>query len=275
VREALEPFRAASSVVGLVPTMGAFHAGHISLFAEARRACDVVVASLFVNPAQFDNPNDLAAYPRHGAGDERAAEAAGVDILFAPDGDEMYSPDHSTWIEVGGPALGLEGALRPGHFRGVATICVKLFSIVAPAVAFFGQKDAQQVAVIRRVVRDLNLPIEIRVLPTVRDDDGLAMSSRNVRLSATERQRALRLPRAVAAGVASHESGGDAVTAARQALGDLKPDYVEVTDFDGQPTLVIAASIGGTRLIDNAPLGRRQDVTPTASGRRDQREGRS
>jgi pantoate--beta-alanine ligase len=198
-----------------------------------------------------------------------------VDILFAPDRDEIYTPDHATWIEVGGPALGLEGALRPGHFRGVATVCVKLFSIVAPSVAFFGQKDAQQVAVIKRVVGDLNLPVEIRVLPTVRDEDGLALSSRNVRLSATERQRALKLPRAVAAGIASHDRGGDAVTAARQALGDLEPDYVEVIDFDGQPTLVIAASIGGTRLIDNAPLGRRQSVTPAVAGERGTGEGRS
>jgi pantoate--beta-alanine ligase len=264
VREALEPFRA-SSIVGLVPTMGAFHAGHMSLFGAARDACDVVVASLFVNPAQFESPDDLAAYPRDEARDGRAAEEAGVDILFAPEPGEMYRPGHSTWVEVGGPARGLESEFRPGHFRGVATICVKLFSIVAPRMAFFGQKDAQQVAVLKRVVRDLNLAVDIRVLPTIRDDDGLALSSRNVRLSPAERQQALLIPRALAAGWEAYRGGRDPIAAARLALGDLTPDYLEVADFDGRPTLAVAVTIGGTRLIDNMPLDAPAGPLATAS----------
>jgi pantoate--beta-alanine ligase len=252
-RAALAPLRAASSI-GFVPTMGAYHAGHVSLFRAAREACRVVVASLFVNPAQFDDQADLARYPRDEARDIEIAREAGVDFMFAPTAEDMYPPGYATWIEVDGAARGFEGAVRPGHFRGVATVCLKLFEIVHPDVAFFGQKDVQQVAVVKQMVRDLNLGLEIRVQPTVRDADGLALSSRNDRLSADERRRALASPRALAAGAASYKTGGDPVAAARAALAGLEPEYVAVADFDGRPTLVIAARVERTRLIDNIPL---------------------
>ena len=163
VRDLLQPLRPHASI-GLVPTMGAFHGGHIALFQAARAECDPVVASLFVNPSQFGDPADLAAYPRDEARDARIAEQSGVDVLFAPAIDEMFPPGYTTWIEIDGAARGLEGDHRPGHFRGVATVCVKLFTIVGPRVAFFGQKDAQQVAVVKQVVRDLNLDLDIRVV---------------------------------------------------------------------------------------------------------------
>ena len=231
--------------VGLVPTMGALHAGHRSLFVAARAESDLVVASLFVNPAQFDEQSDLAAYPRDEARDAALAEANGVDVLFAPAPDEIYPPGFATWIEPG--ATGAEGAARPGHFRGVATVCVKLFNIVRPRRAYFGQKDAQQAGVLRRVVRDLNVPVQIRVLPTVRDADGLALSSRNVRLSAAERERALLLPRALQAAARA----ADPVAAARAALNGLDPEYVELVDLDGATVLAAAVRVGSTRLIDN------------------------
>jgi pantoate--beta-alanine ligase len=240
--------------VGFVPTMGALHAGHLSLLAAARRASDRVVASVFVNPAQFGDPADLAAYPRDDARDAALAEEAGVDLLFMPGVEEIYGPGHATWVEVEGAARGLEGDFRPGHFRGVATVCLKLFLIVRPAVAYFGQKDAQQVAVVRQLVRDLNADLEIAVLPTVREPDGLALSSRNVRLSAEQRVRALAIPRALAAGLAAHRAGGDPVVAARRELAGLDLEYVAVAPFDGRPTLAIAARVGATRLIDNVPL---------------------
>jgi len=238
--------------VGLVPTMGALHAGHVSLFAAARAENDLVVASLFVNAAQFGEQADLDAYPRDEAADARIAEDAGVDILFAPSADEIYPPEFGTWIDV--DDTGEEGAARQGHFRGVATVCVKLFNIVRPVRAYFGQKDAQQAIVVRRVVRDLNLDLEIRVLPTVRDTDGLALSSRNVRLSPAQRTTALALPRALAAGAEAHGLGGDAVAAARAALNGLPPDYVELLQLDGATLLAAAARVGDTRLIDNVLL---------------------
>jgi pantoate--beta-alanine ligase len=256
VRRVLRPFRG-TSTIGLVPTMGAFHDGHVALFRAARAACDQVVASLFVNPTQFGNREDLDAYPRDEPRDARIAEQAGIDWLFAPAAAEMFAPDHATSIAVEGAAEGLEGDFRPGHFRGVATICLKLFAIVGPNLAFFGQKDAQQVAVVRQLVRDLNLDLEIRVVPTVRDRDGLALSSRNVRLSGEERQRAIAISRALQAGHAAYRSGGDAVAAARSMLVGIEPDYVAIANFDGQPTLAIAARVGVTRLIDNIPLGER------------------
>lgn len=226
-------------VVGLVPTMGALHAGHRALFHAARRENDVVVASLFVNPAQFDEASDLEAYPRDEARDAGIAEEAGVDVLLAPSADELYPPGFATWVEPGD--TGAEGAARPGHFRGVATVCLKLFNIVRPARAYFGQKDAQQVAVLRRLVRDLNVPVEIRVVPTVRDHDGLALSSRNVRLSAGARAQALALPRAL----------HDAVES-----GDM-PDgfeYVEIVDLGDAKVLAAAVRVGDVRLIDNVLL---------------------
>ena len=242
--------------VGLVPTMGAFHAGHLALMTAAREASDVVVVSLFVNPAQFNAADDLARYPRDEAGDATAAEAVGADILFAPSVAELYPEGFDTTVDPGELANVLEGAARPGHFRAVATVCTKLFSIVQPWAAWFGQKDAQQVAVIRRVVADLNLRVEVVALPTVRDPDGLALSSRNVFLSPRERAVALALPRALEAGASAHRSGADGKAAARRML-DAEPglsvEYVEQADLDG-PTLLAAIRVGTTRLIDNVRL---------------------
>jgi pantoate--beta-alanine ligase len=256
VREALREPRARGERIGLVPTMGALHAGHLALIGAARASCDVVVVSLFVNPTQFNAPDDLARYPRDEGADAAAAERAGVDLLFAPPADEVYPAGFDTWVEPGKLATILEGASRPGHFRGVATVCAKLFTIVDPDVAFFGQKDAQQVAVVRRLVSDLHVPLEIVAVPTVRDPDGLALSSRNRFLSPAERAAALALPRAMEAGVTAHRAGADAVAAARAVLdaeSGLTVDYVAVADFD-VPTLVAAVLSGDTRLIDNARL---------------------
>jgi pantoate--beta-alanine ligase len=224
--------------------MGAFHEGHLSLFRAARRESDAVVVSLFVNPAQFAHGEDLDRYPRDEERDASLAEEHAVDVLFDPGPGEMYPPGFQTWIEVEKLGHGLEGEFRPGHFRGVATICLKLFNLVRPARAYFGQKDAQQAAVIRRMVRDLNVPVEIRVLPTVRDEDGLALSSRNAYLSPEERELALVLPRALATRDPAR---------ARELLRDLEVDYVEVADF--QPKVLAAAvRVGSTRLIDNVVL---------------------
>ena len=198
IAELRRELASASGSIGLVPTMGALHAGHEALIRAARAENDVVVVSLFVNPAQFDDGSDLAAYPRDEARDAGLAADAGADILFAPPPDEIYPPGFQTWVDVERISRGLEGDHRPGHFRGVATVCLKLFNIVRPQRAYFGQKDAQQVAVIRRLVRDLDLDLEIRAVPTVRDADGLALSSRNMRLSPAEREAALALPRALA-----------------------------------------------------------------------------
>jgi pantoate--beta-alanine ligase len=256
VRDALREPRSRGERIGLVPTMGAFHAGHLALIRAARESCDHVVVSLFVNPAQFNAPDDLARYPRDEAADARAADAERADLLFAPDAGELYPAGFDTWVEPGELAGVLEGAMRPGHFRGVATICTKLFAIVQPHAAFFGRKDAQQVAVMKRLVTDLDLPVEIVAVPTVRDPDGLALSSRNVFLSPDERRRALALPRALDAGLAAHRSGGDPVGAARAVLEaepQLEVDYVAVADLDG-PTLAAAVRVGRTRLIDNVRL---------------------
>jgi pantoate--beta-alanine ligase len=241
-----------SGVVGLVPTMGALHDGHRSLFRAARAENEVVVASLFVNPAQFDVAGDLSAYPRDEERDVEIATEEAVDVLFAPSAEEMYPAGFNTWVEPG--ETGAEGTSRPGHFRGVATVCVKLFDIVQPGRAYFGQKDAQQAAVVRRVVRDLNLPLEIRVLPTIRDTDGLAVSSRNVLLSQDERTEALALPRALALGAEAYTHGGDPVAATRSSFNGIPPDYVELLEFDGLTILASALRVGTTRLIDNVLL---------------------
>jgi len=243
-----------SGRLALVPTMGALHEGHMRLLRLARAETDAVAASIFVNPAQFNDPADLAAYPRHEAGDAAMAAEAGVDVLFVPAADEVYKPGHATSISVKGAAVGFEGDRRRGHFDGVALVCTKLFAMFQPHVAYFGQKDAQQVAVIRQVVRDLSLQIEIRVVPTVRDEHGLALSSRNARLSPAELVRAHAIPRALRAAMAAHRQGADPVAAARRALGDLTPEYLAVAVFDGVSTLVVAARVGATRLIDNVPL---------------------
>lgn len=233
---------------GIVPTMGALHDGHRALLAAARGENDAVVMSLFVNPAQFDEQADLAAYPRDEARDLEIAEAEGVDVVFAPDSEELYPPGFATWVE---PAeTGAEGNARAGHFRGVATVCLKLFNVVRPERAYFGQKDAQQIAVIRRLVRDLNVPVEIRAVPTVRDSDGLALSSRNRRLSREERERALALPRALQAAV----SEPDPVAATRASLNGLAPEYVEVLDLGHAKVLAAAVRVGSVRLLDNVVL---------------------
>ncbi|MDQ3382125.1 MAG: pantoate--beta-alanine ligase [Actinomycetota bacterium] len=239
--------RRRSGSVGLVPTMGSLHDGHLSLLRAARAECDTVVMSLFVNPAQFTDPADHGRYPRDEGRDIALAGEAGVDLVFAPTADEMYPEGFQTWVDVTELGSSLEGEFRPGHFRGVATIVLKLISVARPSHVYFGQKDAQQVEVIRRMIRDLALDVELRVLPTVRDADGLALSSRNALLSAEDRQRALALSRALAT--------RDPATA-RKLLAEsngLTVDYVEIADFD-PPVLAGAIRVGSTRLIDNMPL---------------------
>ena len=256
VEAALQPARQERQDIGLVPTMGAFHAGHRALMQAARAADEVVVVSLFVNPAQFGPTEDLARYPRDEASDAEMAAAEGVDILFVPSVDEMYPPGFDTWIDPGRLGTVLEGAMRPGHFRGVATVCGRLFGMVRPRRAYFGRKDAQQVAVINQVVRDLALPLAIEVCATVRDPDGLALSSRNAYLSPDERSVALALPQALERGLSAHRAGEDPEAAVRAHLAAeprLVVDYVATADFGG-PTLAAAVRVGGKRLIDNVQL---------------------
>lgn len=245
VRVELEPARAGS--IGLVPTMGSLHAGHLSLLRAADSESDTVVMSLFVNPAQFADAADLASYPRDDERDLALAREAGVDVVFAPSPEEMYPEGFQTWVEVAELGSVLEGAFRPGHFRGVATVVLKLFEIVRPDRAYFGQKDAQQVAVIRAMTRDLAVDLDVRVLPTVRDPDGLALSSRNVLLSPEEREIALALPRALAT------RDRDDALAILEAIDGLEIDYVEIADFD-PPVLAGAIRVGSNRLIDNVVL---------------------
>jgi pantoate--beta-alanine ligase len=252
VADARRVVQSEKGTVGLVPTMGAFHDGHLSLFRTARAECDLLVVSLFVNPAQFAANEDLERYPRDERRDAELAAAEGVDVLFAPSVDELYPPGFHTWVDP--ERTGAEGAHRPDHFRGVTTVCLKLFNIVQPDLAYFGQKDAQQASVLRQMVRDLNLELELRVLPTVRDADGLALSSRNAYLSSEERKHALALPRALAAGREAHANGIDAVAAARAALNGLVPDYVETLELGDVKVLAAAARVGSTRLIDNVVL---------------------
>jgi pantoate--beta-alanine ligase len=270
VREAVREARAQRGTVGLVPTMGAFHAGHLSLMQAARAANDLVVVSLFVNPTQFGPTEDLDAYPRDEARDAELAEQQGVDILFAPEAAEIYPDGFATSIHVSGLTDVLDGAARGAfHFDGVATVVTKLFGIVAPDDAYFGQKDAQQVLVIRRVVRDLNLPVRIHACPIVREPDGLAMSSRNVYLDADARQRAAALNRALEAAASVHEAGernaAAILGAAERGLADagILPDYLELRSnddlhpletVDGDALLAVAARVGAARLIDNHVL---------------------
>jgi pantoate--beta-alanine ligase len=243
VRDALESHR---GTVGLVPTMGALHDGHLALLGAARESCDTVVMSLFLNPAQFGETADLNGYPRDEARDLAIARDAGVDLVFAPTATEMYPPGYQTWVEVTELGAMLEGRFRPGHFRGVATICLKLFTVVRPDFAFYGQKDAQQIEVLRRMISDLQLELELVVVPTVRDADGLALSSRNVKLSAEERVRALALPRALAT------RDPETARGILEAAG-VEVDYVVIPPFE-PPTLAAAVHVGSTRLIDNVPL---------------------
>jgi pantoate--beta-alanine ligase len=255
--------------IGLVPTMGFFHDGHLSLMRAARAANDTVVVSLFVNPAQFGPNEDLHAYPRDEARDLALAEAEGVDIVFAPSTDEVYPAGFDASVDVGGLTEPLDGAARPGHFKGVTTIVTKLFNIVGADAAYFGQKDAQQALVIQKLVRDLNMPVRIEVCPTVRESDGLAMSSRNAYLTDDERIRAAALSRALRAAertVADGVVDADAViAAARQELDEagIEPEYLElrsVSDLtpaervNGSTLLAVAARVGRARLIDNTML---------------------
>jgi pantoate--beta-alanine ligase len=233
--------------IGLVPTMGSLHEGHLSLLRAAREECDTVVLSLFVNPAQFTAESDLRDYPRDESRDLELAEEAGVDVVFAPSPDEMYPEGFQTWVDVTQLGSILEGEHRPAHFRGVATIVLKLFSIVRPTRAYFGQKDAQQAEVVRQLIRDLALEVELRVLPTVRDRDGLALSSRNALLTPEQRERALALSRALAT------RDREAALKLLAESNGLVVDYVERAEFD-PPVLAGAVRVGSTRLIDNVPL---------------------
>jgi len=255
--------------IGLVPTMGFLHEGHLSLIRRARSECDVVVVSLFVNPKQFGEGEDLEAYPRDEARDAKLAEECGADILFAPALEAVYPDGFSTTVEVAGLTDVLCGEARPGHFGGVTTVVTKLLNMVGPEVAYFGQKDAQQAIVIRKLVRDLDMPVRIEICPTVRDADGLALSSRNAYLSEGERERALGLSRALRAAEAAVAEGriaaDDVLAAAREQLqkAGIEPEYLElrsaqdlapVERVNGSTLLAVAAQVGRARLIDNTIL---------------------
>jgi pantoate--beta-alanine ligase len=270
LRRHVDAWRAAGERIGFVPTMGALHAGHLSLLRLARERAGRVVASVFVNPAQFGPHEDFNRYPRQPEKDASLLAEAGCDLLFLPDAATIYPPGHATFVEPRGAAEGLEGAFRPGHFRGVATVVCILFNLVRAEVAVFGEKDAQQLAVVRQMVRDLSLPVEIVAGPTVREADGLAMSSRNAYLSAEERRAATVLYRALRAAeeaVAAGERSGDLVRRHMQDVLKAEPlaqvEYAEVVDAEsfqpvetlqGRRVLPLAVRVGGTRLIDNLRL---------------------
>ncbi|MGQ9532738.1 MAG: pantoate--beta-alanine ligase [Desulfotomaculales bacterium] len=270
VRAAVRRHRERGARIGFVPTMGYFHEGHLSLMRRARAECGAVVVSIFVNPLQFGPREDLAEYPRDLERDLRMAREVGVDVVFAPNEEEMYPPGYCTYVEVLGLTEKLCGLSRPGHFRGVTTVVAKLFNIVQPDVAYFGQKDAQQAVVIQRMVRDLNMPLEVVVLPTVREADGLAMSSRNVYLSPEERQAALVIPRSLARAVEAVKGGERDVAALREMVRGMlaaEPrasiDYVEIygwpdleplTVLTDRALLAVAVRFGRARLIDNVVL---------------------
>ncbi len=280
LRAALDAERAAGRAVGLVPTMGALHEGHLSLVRRAVAECDVVCATVFVNPLQFGPHEDFDAYPRDLDTDAALAAGAGAALLFAPLTAEMFPAEPCTTVHVAGVSEGMEGASRPGHFDGVATIVTKLFAIAGPCRAYFGEKDFQQLAVVRQLVRDLSLPVDVVGCPTVRDVDGLALSSRNAYLTAEQRQSALVLHRALCAGAAAVAAGEtDPATVAElmasivAAEPEVQLDYAEAVDprtlrrpaaLDGEVRLLVAARVGTTRLIDN--LGAR---TPGAAPNHD------
>jgi pantoate--beta-alanine ligase len=269
LRDALAEVRKAGAKIGLVPTMGALHAGHMRLVELAKQQCDVVVASIFVNPTQFGEGEDLDAYPRQEAVDAALLEAAGVQLLWAPAVDQVYPEGYATNVSVTGISDGLCGAARPGHFDGVATVVAKLFNQVRPDAAFFGEKDYQQLAVIRRMARDLDFSHEIVGVETVRDPDGLALSSRNAYLTAEERSNAVVLPRTMQEAAMAIAAGGKVATILAEATAGLlesgfhKIDYLELrdannlvilNDFTQPARLFAAAHIGRTRLIDNIPV---------------------
>ena len=285
LREALLAARSGNKRIGLVPTMGAFHAGHLHLMATAREECDVTVVSLFVNPTQFGDATDLAAYPRNDARDAELASTAGVDVLFAPSVQEMYPSGFNAMVEVGGVTEGLEGKARgTAHFRGVTTVVTKLFNIVQPHVAYFGQKDAQQVAVVRQLVRDLDIPVRIVVCSTMRESDGLAMSSRNARLSPEARAQAVALSealRTVQSMVAAGErNAGILITRGRarvsaRGIPDSDIEYfsaadnatlAEIFEISNQPVLFsMAVRVGGVRLIDNVVIDPSSTSAPSSN----------
>ncbi len=271
IRE-VRAFRArAGGSLGLVPTMGALHAGHLSLVERARKENERVAATIFVNPTQFGPNEDLAAYPRTPRLDLELLDSRGVDAVFCPAREEIYPKGFQTFVTVDGVSAPLEGASRPGHFRGVATVVAKLFNVFGPTRAYFGQKDAQQVAVIRRMAEDLAFPVEIVVCPIVREADGLAMSSRNAYLTPDERRRAPAIHRALEAGRTAFESGVRDASAIRSAVSRalstesaLEEDYVSLADPDtlaeivrveARSLLSLAVRLGRTRLIDNVVLG--------------------
>lgn len=266
VRQKIRAARLAAKFIGLVPTMGALHAGHGSLISRAVEECDLVVVSIFVNPTQFGPQEDLNRYPRTLEADTKYCEKLGAHLIFAPPAEEMYPQEQYTWVDVEKLTDGLCGARRPGHFRGVATVCTKLFSIVRPDFAYFGQKDAQQAVVIQRMVKDLNLPLEIRVCPIVRDKDGLALSSRNQYLSKEDRKKALCLYNSLEKCQALIAGGQRDVSAIRREMEIFfqKPgvslEYIEIVDpqtLEGLSEIrtgalvAVAAVVGTTRLIDN------------------------
>lgn len=271
LKEALASERAAGKSVGLVPTMGALHDGHLALVRAARGACDTVVVSIFVNPQQFDRKSDLATYPRDEAHDVRVASDADVDLLFTPSAEEMYPEGYSAFVYVEDLSALLCGTVRPGHFRGVATVVTKLLEIVRPDVAYFGEKDYQQLVVIRRLVKDLEMDVEVVGIPTVREADGLAISSRNALLGASEREAAAVISRALALAkdmVAKESIGPDEVMARiRKIIGEepvVRIEYLNVVDpetlrdvksIDGKALIAIAAYLGDIRLIDNIMVG--------------------
>jgi len=267
IREYVAQARAAGKTVGFVPTMGALHAGHASLIEAAARRCDYVVVSIFVNPTQFGPGEDLEKYPRPFEKDVQVCERCGAHAIFAPSAEEMYPRKNSTWVTVEKLTEPLCGRFRPGHFRGVTTVCTKLFNIVGADVAFFGQKDAQQATVIRRMVADLNMPLEIVVCPTVREPDGLAMSSRNQYLSPQERSQAPVIYRAlqrcgemIKAGEQNAAKITEGMSEVLRQVPALQVEYVSIVDAEslepcdrvrGQVLVAVAARLGSTRLIDN------------------------
>ena len=275
LRRSVEALRKTGSIA-LVPTMGALHAGHMALVAEAKRRSDHVVASIFVNPMQFGPNEDLAAYPRREAQDADMLAQAGVALLWAPSADALYPEGFAATVSVRGVSEPLDGAARPGHFDGVATVVAKLFNQVGPEIAVFGEKDYQQLLVIRRLVSDLDLPTRIVAVPTERDEDGLALSSRNLYLSAEQRRAAVALPRALGRAASAIAGGGPVDEALRAAEGSLasagfeKVDYFELRDaetlapmtaLDRPGRLLAAAWLGGTRLIDNLPVAPARSAT--------------
>jgi len=270
VRSEVRVARELGKTIGLVPTMGALHEGHLTLIRRAREQCGFVIVSVFVNPTQFGPSEDLARYPRSLEEDARKCEQAGVDILFAPSVEEMYPDGFDTWVEVKGITEVLEGKSRPGHFRGVTTVCAKLFNISQPNYAYFGMKDYQQLKVIQKMVRDLNMPLEIVQVETVREPDGLAMSSRNSYLSAEERQAALVLSRSLMEARKAFNDGERNAKRVKELMSNLikvepcaRIDYVAIVDpeslrpiqtIDRSAVVLVAAWIGNTRLIDNIVL---------------------